>query len=100
MAGEEIDIQPPYITVTSYGILNTSNISGNTREDVKGFRINTYSINRGLNESMMSDFLDMFTMVNANGIVIEDITQNSVLKLDTFYEGTLNMVTRNTIKRI
>ena len=100
MIGEVIEIEPPYIVLKAYGITNTSTMSGKCREDVKGFTIFTYSTNRGLNESIMSDALDMFTMVNANGVVIEDITQSGVIRLeDTLYEGMLNLVTRNTVTK-
>jgi len=97
MLGEVIDIEPPYIVLKAFGIANKSTMGGNEREDVKGFSIATYSANRGLNESMMSDLLDAFTMVNANGIVIEDITQmGGIDKLeDNLFEGSLSFATRN-----
>lgn len=101
MLGEVIDIPPPYLVLKAYGVNNISTISGKIREDIKGFTIFVYTKNRGLNESIISDLLDTFTMVDANGIIIEDVIQTGDIgKLeDALFESTLSFLTRNIVKR-
>ena len=91
--GEVIKIDPPYIVLRSFGIINEHcGFTGVVRKDVKGYNIFVYEKNIGRTEKLLSEVLNDFTaVVTPQGLDLENLSyEGGINRLeDDLYEGVI-----------
>ena len=93
MRGETITVEPPYVVLRSFGIINEHcGFTGAVRKDVKGYNLFVYAKNIGRAEKLLSEVLNAFTaVVTPAGLDLENLSYEGVINRleDDLYEGVI-----------